>query len=90
MTTKDFIQILQQPQTVSQEQTNALSGIIEEFPYFQSARAVYLKGLKNKVNRIWVVGNGTKLNYKITNKAYWSEVPGLLYMIFQMRLKTLM
>lgn len=48
MTTKDFIQILQQPQTVSQEQTNALSGIIEEFPYFQSARAVYLKGLKNK------------------------------------------
>lgn len=48
MTTKDFIQILQQPQTVSQEQTNALSGIIEEFPYFQSARAVHLKGLKNK------------------------------------------
>ena len=48
MTTKDFIQILQQPQTVCQEQTNALSGIIEEFPYFQSARAVYLKGLKNK------------------------------------------
>ncbi|WP_304141824.1 hypothetical protein [Mesoflavibacter zeaxanthinifaciens] len=48
MTTKDFIQILQQPQTVSQEQTNALSGIIEDFPYFQSARAVYLKGLKNK------------------------------------------
>ncbi|MCP4052282.1 MAG: hypothetical protein GY739_04285 [Mesoflavibacter sp.] len=48
MTTKDFIQILQQPQTVSQEQTNALSSIIEEFPYFQSARAVYLKGLKNK------------------------------------------
>lgn len=48
MTTQDFIQILQQPQTVSNEQTDALSGIIEEFPYFQSARAVYLKGLKNK------------------------------------------
>ena len=48
MTTQDFIQILQQPQIVSNEQTNALSGIIEEFPYFQSARAVYLKGLKNK------------------------------------------
>ena len=48
MTTQDFIQILQQPQTVSAEQTNALSGIIEAFPYFQPARAVYLKGLKNK------------------------------------------
>ena len=38
-----------------------------------------IKGLKNKVNRIWVVGNGTKLSYKIIGKQYWSEVPGLLY-----------
>jgi alpha-L-fucosidase len=38
-----------------------------------------IKGLKNKVNRIWVVGNGTKLSYNIMGKAYWSSVPGLLY-----------
>ena len=38
-----------------------------------------IKGLKNKINRIWVVGNGTKLSYKIVGKQYWSEVPGLLY-----------
>ncbi len=38
-----------------------------------------IKGLKNKVNRIWVVGNGTKLSYKVMGKAYWSSVPGLLY-----------
>jgi alpha-L-fucosidase len=38
-----------------------------------------IKGLKNQVNRIWVVGNGTKLNWKVMGKAYWSEVPGLLY-----------
>jgi alpha-L-fucosidase len=38
-----------------------------------------LKGLKNKVNRIWVVGNGTKLNYDIKMKQYWSEKPGILY-----------
>jgi alpha-L-fucosidase len=38
-----------------------------------------IKGLKNKVNRIWVVGNGTKLSYKVMGKAYWSDVPGLLY-----------
>jgi len=40
---------------------------------------VVIKGLKNKVNRIWVVGNGTKLNYEVVGKAYWSSVPGLLY-----------
>jgi len=38
-----------------------------------------IKGLKNQVNRIWVVGNGTKLSWKVMGKAYWSEVPGLLY-----------
>lgn len=38
-----------------------------------------IKGLKNKINRIWVVGNGTKLSHKIMGKQYWSTVPGLLY-----------
>ena len=38
-----------------------------------------IKGLKNKVNRVWVVGNGTKLSHKVVGKAYWSKVPGLLY-----------
>jgi len=40
---------------------------------------IVIKGLKNKVNRIWVVGNGTKLDYKVMMKAYWSSTPGLLY-----------
>jgi alpha-L-fucosidase len=40
---------------------------------------IMLKGLKNKVNRIWVVGNGTKLNYDIKMKQYWSTAPGILY-----------
>lgn len=40
---------------------------------------VEVKGLMNKVNRIWVVGSGAMLNYKIYNKNYWSEVPGNLY-----------
>lgn len=38
-----------------------------------------IKGLKNKVNRIWVLGNGTKLNYDIKMKQYWSNIPGILY-----------
>jgi alpha-L-fucosidase len=38
-----------------------------------------LKGIKNKINRIWVVGNGTKLNWDIKMKSYWSSVPGIAY-----------
>lgn len=38
-----------------------------------------VRGLKNKVNRIRVVGNGTKLTQQVHNKPYWSSKPGLLY-----------
>jgi len=40
---------------------------------------ILVKGLNNKVNSSWVVGNGTHLNTKVMSKAYWSKVPGLLY-----------
>jgi hypothetical protein len=48
MNTSDFTSLLQDPQHISTEQTNAVESVIEEFPYFQSARALYLKGLKNE------------------------------------------
>ena len=38
-----------------------------------------IRGLRNKINRIWVVGNGTKLNHKVIGKQYWSAVPGITY-----------
>ncbi|GAO30073.1 alpha-L-fucosidase [Geofilum rubicundum] len=38
-----------------------------------------IKGLKNKINRIWVVGNGTKLDHNINGQLYWSHVPGIAY-----------
>jgi len=38
-----------------------------------------IKGLKNKINRIWVVGKGTKLHSKVVGKQYWSSVPGITY-----------
>lgn len=38
-----------------------------------------LKGIKNKINRIYTVGNGTKLNWEIKMKQYWSTVPGIVY-----------
>lgn len=38
-----------------------------------------IKGLKNPINRIWVVGNGSKLNHTVMMKSYWSDVPGIVY-----------
>ncbi|MBQ7634134.1 MAG: alpha-L-fucosidase [Bacteroidaceae bacterium] len=48
-------------------------------PYRPGDGQVEVKGLMNRVNRVWVVGNGTMLPYKVYNKNYWSEVPGNLY-----------
>lgn len=48
MNVSDFIEILQKSNTIlSPKQTRALEDIIEEYPYFQAARALHLKGLKN-------------------------------------------
>jgi hypothetical protein len=48
MNNTDFTYLLQHPQKITTSQTEALKTIIDAFPYFQSARAIYLKGLKNK------------------------------------------
>ncbi len=48
MNVSDFIHILQKSNTIlSPKQTRELEDIIEEYPYFQAARALHLKGLKN-------------------------------------------
>lgn len=47
MNQTEFTDILQKPQLVTKTQTEDLKTIINSFPYFQSARAMYLKGLKN-------------------------------------------
>jgi hypothetical protein len=48
MNNTDFIQLLQHPQQVTASDTEALKTVLDTFPYCQSARAIYLKGLKNK------------------------------------------
>jgi len=48
MNNTDFTSLLQHPQKITASQTEALKTIIDAFPYCQSARAIYLKGLKNK------------------------------------------
>ncbi|MFT4642254.1 MAG: hypothetical protein ACI89R_000089 [Candidatus Azotimanducaceae bacterium] len=46
MKTQDFIHLLEFPKQINKEQTEQLEDVISTFPYFQSARAIYLKGLK--------------------------------------------
>ena len=47
MNNKDFTYLLQNPEVVTPAQTEGVKSIINQFPYFQSARAIYLKGLIN-------------------------------------------
>ena len=48
MNVSDFTYLLQHPEkVVLPVQTNQLEDILEEYPYFQAARAIHLKGLKN-------------------------------------------
>lgn len=47
MNTKTYTYLLANPQDISQEHQRELSDVIEKHPYFQSARALQLKGLKN-------------------------------------------
>ena len=43
-----FTYLLEHPETITANQTMELRSLIDEFPYFQSAHALYLKGLKNQ------------------------------------------
>ncbi|MUH36744.1 hypothetical protein D9O36_12895 [Zobellia amurskyensis] len=48
MNVQDFTYLLQHPdKVVSPLQTKQLEDVLEEYPYFQAARALQLKGLKN-------------------------------------------
>ena len=48
MNLTDYTYLINKPDAVHEKQTDALEKVLEEFPYFQSARAVKLKGLYNQ------------------------------------------
>ena len=48
MNTQDFTYLLKHPSKINEEQTALLENVISAFPYLQSARVLYLKGLKNQ------------------------------------------
>ncbi|MBS1550290.1 MAG: alpha-L-fucosidase [Bacteroidetes bacterium] len=45
----------------------------------QPTGPIALKGLKNSISRIRIVGEGTMLTHDIYNKLYWSPIPGIVY-----------
>jgi alpha-L-fucosidase len=62
------------PTTLSKDHT-----ILYLFLESQPIGPVVLKGVKNRIYRVWVVGNGTRLQTKIMMKQFWNDIPGLLY-----------
>ena len=48
MVVSKFKNILEKKEKIQQLETAELKSIVEKFPYFQAARALYLKGLKNQ------------------------------------------
>ena len=57
MNVTEYTQLINKPDAIHEKQTEALEKIVQEFPYFQSARALYLKGLYNQ--------NSFKYNYAL-------------------------
>ena len=48
MNTNDLTYLLNKPHAINEKQTMALEIILQQFPFFQSARALHLKGLYNQ------------------------------------------
>lgn len=48
MNIKDYTYLLNKPYSLNERQTAELETILSEFPFLQSARAIYLKGLYNQ------------------------------------------
>jgi alpha-L-fucosidase len=62
------------PSTISKDST-----MLYLYIYGNPKGEVMLEGVKNKINRIYVVGNGTKLTWKEYLKPYWSNNAGLYF-----------
>ena len=48
MNVTDYTYLINKPDAIYEKQTEALEKVLKEFPYFQSARAIQLKGLYNQ------------------------------------------
>lgn len=84
MNNSDFTYLLQNPEAVTPQQTTDLKSIVNDFPYFQSARVIYLKGLKNqesfkynqelKVTAAYTTDRSTLFNFITSNEFLQNEI----------------
>ena len=56
MNISDLTYLLNKPETINEKQTIALENVVLQFPYFQAARALHLKGLYNQDALVWLLG----------------------------------
>jgi len=61
MNLTEYLTLINNPNAINDKQTSSLEKIVEEFPYFQSARALRLKGLYNE--------ESFRYNYELKNTA---------------------
>src|SRR3954468_12236164 len=57
MNVTDYTYLINKPDAINEKQTDDLGKVLDEFPYFQSARALRLKGLYSQ--------NSFKYNYAL-------------------------
>ncbi len=57
---------------------SADSTILYLFMDSRSGTEIMLKGIKNEIHRVWVLGNGTQCKVETFLKPYWSDKPGLV------------
>ena len=71
MTAKELINIFEDPAKVGERETIQLEKVIEKYPYFQAARAVYLKGL--------FTANSFKYNSELKKTAAYTTDRSVLF-----------
>lgn len=71
MNVTDYTYLMNKPDAITEKQADALGSVLNEFPYFQSARALRLKGLYDQ--------NSFKYNYALKVTAAYTTDRSVLF-----------
>lgn len=71
MNVTDYTYLINKPDAINEKQTDALGKVLDEFPFFQSARALRLKGLFNQ--------NSFRYNYALKVTAAYTTDRTVLF-----------
>ncbi|HBD27150.1 tetratricopeptide repeat protein [Flavobacterium sp.] len=71
MNISDLTYLLNKPETINEKQTIALENVVLQFPYFQAARALHLKGLFNQ--------ESFRYNYELKKTAAYTTDRTILF-----------